>query len=424
MKIPVDEIKFVKELYPRFELDTNTVNQYRTSIEKLPPIIISKDRTLIDGYHRLTASRLEDVGEIEAEILDVEGDALLMEAIRCNSTHGRQLELDEKRENARRLYELFRKNGEEDGVGKIISLLSVSKSSLYQWLDKELREEREERDNQIMDLYLNCHTQEEIGERLELGLGTVSRKLKSIFQNSRDGKMENGVKLTPENLQPYNVWTFSSLGDRQLHFPGQTPKDLIENVIYYYSNPPKVDGNLYLSKVVDPMAGSGITRDACMRLYRRYLLFDVKPIRQDIPIEKNDILKGLPPKARDADLVFLDPPYYDAKSEYVKNEFNRSYSSFLESMKITFKNILSILKPTGKIAFLMMPIREKTFSSEWLDLTIDSVDIAKGLGLKILNRIAAPLSGPNQFQPYDQTRSKELKMTLCCHRDLVIFGVN
>lgn len=93
-------------------------------------------------------------------------------------------------------------------------------------------------------------------------------------------------------------------------------------------------------------------------------------------------------------------------------------------MKITFKNSLSVLKPKGKIAFLMMPIREKTFSGEWLDLTIDSVQIARGLGLKILNRIAAPLSGPTQFQPYDQTKSKELKMTLCEHRDLVIFGVD
>ena len=74
MKIKIVDVRFIKELYPRFELDNYTVNQYRQSIDQLPPILISKNNILIDGYHRIQAHKLEELDEIDADVFDSEDD--------------------------------------------------------------------------------------------------------------------------------------------------------------------------------------------------------------------------------------------------------------------------------------------------------------------------------------------------------------
>src|SRR4030042_310849 len=410
MKVKIDQIKFVKELYPRFELDNYVVNQYRQSIETLPPIVVSKNYVLIDGYHRIIAYKLEQIEEIEAEVLDIEDEKdIFLEAISRNSSHGKQLTIEEKSKLAPKLYEM--------GVTleEIVHVLAVGKSKIYDWT-KNLREKEEEkRDAEILELYLQCWTQEQIADKLGVDHRTIGRSLdQSIGQKSIDGKIP-----TPDNLQLYNVWAVDRLSLDQLKYPGQTPLNIVENLIYYYTAPPQLEPQLKLSKVLDPMAGSGIISQACQKLIRRYIMFDIKPLREDIPIKQNDILKGLPQEANKTDLVYFDPPYYNLMTEYPNNHFTETYETFLHSMEISFRNLYPILNGTGKIALILQPMNEEMLSGKWLDMTFDCISIAKNIGYQLEKRIASPLS-TQQFNANDVTRAKEKKIMINTLRDIVI----
>jgi len=405
MMIKIDEVKFIKEFYPRFELDNYVVNQYRQSIETLPPIVLSKDMILIDGYHRLIAHKLEEISEIEAEILDIDDEKeIFLEAIARNSSHGKQLQIEEKAKLAPKLYSM---NVSLEDISRI---LAISKTKVYDWTSNLREKEKNQRNAEIFDLYLQCWSQEQIADKLGESTSTVSRSL----QISTNGKMQ-----VPDNLQLYNVWGVGKLSQSQLKYPGQTPQDIIENIIYYYTEPPQTEPQIKLSKVIDPMAGSGIIRDVCKKLFRRYMLFDIKPVREDIPITQNDILEGLPDTAKNTDLAYFDPPYFNLMTEYPDNHFTETYDTFLNAMEKSFKNLRLILNKNGRIALILKPMNEKMLSGEWLDMTFDCVSIAKNLEYKIEKRIVAPLS-TQQFNGNDVTRAKERKIMLNTLRDIVI----
>jgi len=406
--VPIEQVKFNKDLYPRFEADNATINQYRQSIDKLPPILVTEDLTIIDGYHRFLAHKLEGHEKIEVEVFGGDNPKeILLEAIKRNNSFGRQLSTKEKRLNAVKLW----KFGFND-VNEIASILSVDVRSARDYTEELRREDKEKRDEEILELYLECYSFEEIAKKLEVSMGTVH----NAFKNGKLSKNEQ-----PDDLQFYNVWNVAKLDSEQLKYPGQTPLEIVENIIYYFSDPPQKEP-LKLSKVVDPMAGSGIVRHACRKLLRRYMLFDIRPLREDIPIEKNDILDGFPEKAKKTDLVYFDPPYYNLMSEYGISEFNKDYPSFLKSMEISLKNIIEILNPHGKVTLILKPMNEKMLEGEWLDLTFDCISIAKKEGYKLIKRISAPLS-TQQFQAENVKCAKEKRAMLNTHRDVVILEV-
>jgi len=408
MKIEIEKVKFNKEWYPRFEADNTTVNQYRECLEHLPPILITKDFVLIDGYHRLLAHKLEGKTEIDVTFSDSDKPIdVILEAIRLNSLHGKQLSQKEKKANCLKLW-----NQGLTDLEKHNSIFSVDIRTIQLWTEDKRKEAKDKRDTEILELYLQCYNFEEISAKLEISMGTVS----NAFKNGKFSENEE-----PENLQFYNVWNIGKLNPDQLKYPGQTPYDIIENLVYYYTEPPEKDP-LKFSKVIDPMAGSGVVREVCRKLLRRYMLFDLKPLREDIPISQNNILEGLPEKAKGADLVYFDPPYYNLMDEYPSNAFNKDYQSFLEAMAISLENIKSILNHNGKIALILKPMNEKMLSGDWLDMTIDCVAIAKIKGYKVIKRITAPLS-TQQFGPEDVNRAKEQRIMLNVLRDIVIMEV-
>lgn len=404
MKIKIVDVRFIKELYPRFELDNYTVNQYRQSIDQLPPILISNNNILIDGYHRIQAHKLEELDEIEYEIFDTEDEKeILLEAIRRNSTHGKQLAIEEKRKLAPKLYSM--------GISlvNIQDILSIGKTKVYDWTQNLRDKETDERNAEIIELYLQCWSLEEIAEKFDKTHPTISSVVK---------KSINGKTYIPDNLELYNVWSVGRLDPDQLKYPGQTPLSIVENLVYYYTSPPQTE-SLSIAKVLDPMAGSGIVRDACRNLMRRYMMYDINPLREDIPIHQNDILQGFPDKAKGTDFVYFDPPYFNLMSEYPDNDFTKDYESFIGAMETSLKNIKAILKKGGKVALVLKPMNEKMMEGEWLDMTIDCVTIAKSLGYKLIKRICAPLS-TQQFQAHDVSRIKESKVMLNTLRDIVI----
>ena len=406
MKVEIDKVKFNREWYPRFEADNATVNQYRECLDRLPPILVTKDLVLVDGYHRLLAHKLEGKTEIDITFFESnDPKEIILEAIRLNSLHGKQLSQKEKKANCLKLWE----QGLTD-IEKHTSLFSVDDSTIMRWTEDKRKEAKEKEAQEVLELYLQCFTQREIAEQLKIDQKTVDNILR---KNSQLQEIPQ-----PEDPQYYNVWNIGKLGLDQLKYAGQTPYDIIENIVFYYTEQPQKEP-LKFSKVVDPMAGSGVVRDVCRKLLRRYMLFDIKPLRQDIPIFENDILKGFPKKAKDADLVYFDPPYYNLMKEYPINNFTKSYDGFLNSMEKSLNNIRSILSSNGKVCLILKPMNKKMLDGDWLDLTFDCLTIAKKQGYKLLKRISAPFS-TQQFGPNDFTRAKEQKVMLNILRDIVI----
>jgi len=299
-------------------------------------------------------------------------------------------------------------------IEEIPHILAVGKSKVYDWTRNLRDKEREERDIEILELYLQCFSQKEIADKLEIAQRTVSNTLSNFSTN---GDFANKI---PDDLQLYNIWNIGRLNLDQLKYPGQTPKEIIENLVYYYTDPPKINPHIQISKVVDPMAGSGIVGEVCRGLMRRYMLFDLEPLREDIPIKKNDVLQGFPEEANNADFVYFDPPYYNLMEEYPDNAFTENYESFLGAMKVSLENIGTIIKDTGKVALILKPMNVDMLGGDWLDMTFDCVAIAKEIGYTLTKRISAPLS-TQQFKAHDVTRAKEKGVMLNTLRDIVIF---
>jgi DNA modification methylase len=73
-------------------------------------------------------------------------------------------------------------------------------------------------------------------------------------QDFKNELLHNPIVL--ESLQLFNVWNFPNRDKRYgLDFKGAIPGQIVENVLYYFTEPFDV--------VVDPMAGGGTTIDVC-----------------------------------------------------------------------------------------------------------------------------------------------------------------
>ena len=115
----------------------------------------------------------------------------------------------------------------------------------------------------------------------------------------------------------YDVWNFSGCDDRfGSEYPGRIPGQLIMNCLYYYTKKKNV--------VIDFMAGSGITHDACKFMDRKCYSFDINPVRDFIIkhdlIQKNNIV--LPKLKEKPTLIFVDPPYWTMKREKYDGGFS------------------------------------------------------------------------------------------------------
>lgn len=406
VKIQIDLIKIEKDLYPRTELDQESVNQYREAIEKLPPIVVTKDFILIDGYHRLTAHKLEKVEEIEAEILDIsDKKEILLEAIRRNTTHGKQLSREEKKHWAQ---QLFIQEYPKESIAKE---LSVSDKSVSRWV-KNLEEEKDDRVlDLIKSLYLRCYSENQIVDELarqgiEITQKTVNNKVSKLSQVSN-------FTNPPDDLQLYNVWKVFQMPENQMKYPGQIPEQIIENLLWYYSKPSDI--------ILDPMAGSGIVGTVCQKMFRRYWLIDLKPINP-LEIKQGDSLIEIKmPEQKKADFVFFDPPYFTLmKSDYPDNGFTQDYPTFLKSMEKVIFNFSKVMATGANVAVILKPMNQELTSGEWLDMSYDTIEISKDIGLKYIKRISAPLS-TQQFTGSNVVKAKDDKQMMNTLRDIIVF---
>lgn len=155
----------------------------------------------------------------------------------------------------------------------------------------------EARDKKIFDLWLSCHTQEEIAEEVGCDQATTSRICDEFMQKVLENQMHKAAADHATDFDPplYNIWKFKEKSIGSKH-PGNTEATILDNLLYLYTKPFDV--------VIDPFAGGGSTVPSC---HLRHNLFhgDHSPTRPargrgfffhasafEVPLRIDQLLQG------------------------------------------------------------------------------------------------------------------------------------
>lgn len=408
--IAINDVEYIEELYPRFEVDDKRVQQYQNSLEHLPPIEVSQEHKLIDGYHRLRAHRQAGENKIEAEIVEVENDNELFRlAVEANADHGLQLSNQEKKEIAREWVK------SENGVsnGEVAKVLSVSDSTVSNWtrdIKEQKREERRDKSLRCYLDYLSYSTMADVGDKLDVSKKTVDNDL---CKKSKSGEITQQFDF----IKVDNVWRFqhpdSEFGAEG--YPGRIPGQIVGNFLYHYTDE--------FDLVVDPMAGGGTTVDVCKRFNRRYAAFDINPL-EDKGIRHHDVTDDMPIDSSKADAVFFDPPYWRLKDDdYVEGSISaETYSEWLELVGDLFSEFDRICKNGSTVGMILQSMYDDKESGDFLDLPFDVNQLAQKEGWEQQQRISTPMTHGMKSNHAVQ-HAKDNGYLLDLNRDLVVWEI-
>ncbi len=410
--INCQDVRYVKELYPRLKPNDEVVERYRDALDNLPPIVVARDGVLVDGYHRWQAHVREGAESIQAENLGNLTDAeILRESITRNATHGQQMSRQDKQRMATRLWGAFADVKAAERVKDIADLLAVSERAVQAWTKDARKAEKEQQQDKAWDLWLDCAEQKAIAEQMDISEGTVSE----WFRERKSAETE-----PPESRQHFDVWQFPTTdrqsGGQQSYF-GALPPQVIENLLWFYTKPGDI--------IVDPFAGSGTTVDVAKAMGRRVWASDRlgNKYSPHLPIHQHDITSGWPDAApRKADLILLDPPYWQqAKGKYSSDPEdlgNMQLHEFGDAWQATVKACAAHLSDGGRLAFIISPTQLE--DGQVIDhARMLEGDCIVGPGLQTERRIIVPYS-TQQATGQQVTWARENKRMLKLYRDLVV----
>lgn len=399
--IPVEQVRFVKELYPRLREDDAAVERYRAAVDLLPPIVVARDGVLVDGFHRWQAHRKEGRTEITAENLgDLTDVEILTESIRRNATHGQQLTSKDKARLSVQLWPGLDKDGR---VAYLADLLAVSRQAVENWTKEARTAERRAQRERAWDLWLDCLTQQAIADDIGVAIGTINTWLSEMPKMAE-------LNEPPESRQHFDVWSFQTATGDSSYF-GKMPPQIVENLLWLYTEPGQT--------VVDPFAGGGTTIDVAKAMGRRVWASDRKPSTPTLPIHQWDITTGWPKDAPSkADLVLLDPPYWQqAKGRYSDDPEdlgNMTLDDFITAWDAAVKACADHL--TGYLAFIVSPAQT---DDDVVDLAHIMYRCCEDLGLKPHRRIIATYN-TQQATGQQVTWARENRQLLKLYRDVVV----
>jgi len=337
-------------------------------------------------------------------------------------------------------------------VSELAERFQRSVSYMSELIGTEVRKRRMSRDAQIFRISLLGWTQKEIGELFELTqpatLNIIKKfatevsyiqdqfyeKHKSVeelaeFYNLDDitvwaillqGKsdlerFEIFGKSEHQDDAPriYNVWNFAQCDPRlgEDH-PGRIPGQTALNLLYYYTK----QGDL----VVDSMAGGGSTIDACLVMGRKCRAYDINPMRKDIV--KWNLYDGFPQDAKDCDLIFLDPPYWNLqRGFYVEESVSEvSLEEWLSFMEEVIKDSYKTVCKGGHVALIVEAMVDERGTKEFYDLPYLCMRFFEETGFKEVHRISVPVT--TQVKDHrDVEFAKERKIILDVNRDLIVY---
>lgn len=405
--VPTADIEFVKELYPRLREDDAAIERYRAAIDRLPPIVVARGRILVDGFHRWQAYRREGVEQIPAEDLgDVLDSEILRQAYKRNATHGQQLSTNDKRTAAEHLY--FMLDGAQDEkYQEIADLLSIKFDVAKKYAAKARQHEKERQQEKAWDLWLDCWTQQAIAEEIGVPQNTISGWVSKKEQDSEFDR-------PPQSRQHFDVWSFATADDDAGtgSYFGRMPPQAIENLLWLYTEPGHV--------VVDPFAGGGTTIDVAKRMGRRVWASDLNPSTPTLPIHQYDIADGAWPDAapRKADLVLLDPPYWQqAKGRYSDDPADLGNQD-LEEFYAKWASVVKVCTGhASRIAYIISPTQLD--DGGVVDHATDMLAPFRDLGWQVERRIIVTYQ-TQQATGQQVEWAREHRRLLKLYRDLVV----
>lgn len=409
--IPVGDVEFVKELYPRLREDDAAIERYRASIDRLPPITIARGRVLVDGFHRWQAHRRENIDKIPYVDLGNLTDAeIFNESIRRNATHGHQLSSKDKQNLAGKLWQTLAHLPGSERVAELADLLAVSERSVQGWTKDARAAEKAALQAKAFDLWLDCWTQQAIADEIDVPQQTLAGWLTESRNFADFGK-------APESIQHFDVWPFHKIdpdAGGTLSYFGNMPPQVVENLMWLYTQPGDI--------VFDPFAGGGTTIDVAKRMGRRVWSSDLNPSTPTLPIHQHDITTGWPEDAPNkVDFVLLDPPYWQqAKGRYSNDPedlANMDYQDFLDSWYEVIRHCKDHLAENGRIAYIISPTQ--TDDGAVIDHAFDMYLQCFNVGLQIERRVIVPYS-TQQATGQQVTWARDNKRLLKLYRDLVV----
>lgn len=217
--IEIKNIVIDKEIYPRQQTSTKTVDEYAEALQTgdvFPAIVLEKDTNLLlDGMHRLQAHKKAKRTEINAvwhvipdDIPNTipEKDRKRLYSLSLSTKHGDRIPMDDRKRLA---WDIYGKDETYD-LTTLAKYLGVGRSTVTRWI-KPLREERarkeqENREKRKIQVFLLTKAgwkQREIVERLGVPKSTVSddAQVGATGQYSQDQlwwagrELEDDIKL-------------------------------------------------------------------------------------------------------------------------------------------------------------------------------------------------------------------------------------
>lgn len=415
--IPVSAVVFRTDLYPRIETSAVTVQKYAEGLDVLPPIEVNQHNELIDGWHRWTAHKKNDVYEIRVVVTPTESDSHLLElAIERNASHGLQLSQQDKRDMARKIYHATSERERDAKKAQLAKILSVPERTLREWLSRIDKDAKDSRNRRIFDMWLACYTQDEIAQAVNVHKDTVNevcRKSADLPESDKPAAQH----LVDFDVPIYNVWKQQDKTAGSSHF-GNSEVRWVDNLLYLYTNPFDI--------VVDPFGGGGSTIDICKKRLRRYFVSDRKPIvEREHEIRKTDITESLPGPARweDVKLVYLDPPYWkQAENQYSSDPSdlgNMDLDTFNRSLSDLINRYAKKMKSGSHIALIIQPTQWKAPDRQFTDHVGDMLRLVK---LPVAMRISVPYESQQcTAQMVEEAKAK--KMLLVLTREIVVWEI-
>lgn len=417
-RIPLDAVVYRTDLYPRIEPDSQIIQRYAASIDVLPPIEVNQHGELIDGFHRWTAHKVAEVADIAVIETRTASDVeLLALACKRNASHGFQLSERDKKANAIRLY------GAGTGMEKdeIARTLSVSRRQVTTYLTDVDAQVREQRRSAIFEMWMACHTQEQIAEAIGAPQQTVAGYVAELPKTEG---LPKSVQLLARHedadWQPplYDIWQPHKNANEVKHF-GNTPVEFVDNLLYLFTDPFDI--------VVDPFGGGGATIDICKRRLRRYWVSDRKPTEaRPGAIRKHDVVTdGVAGPARwgDVALVYMDPPYWrQAAGQYSGDPTdlaNMPLEQFTDTMVGLIHAYGDKMKSGSHLACIISPTQ---WPNEDKSVNYHDLDFAAKVGRKwrLDRRVLCPYS----TQQYNGTQveiAKRDKLLMVLTRTMLVW---